>query len=43
MVSKQPEETDRVKLLLDAGYRACKTDSDGRIALQFAVEAGNIR
>ncbi|RGP78889.1 ankyrin repeat domain-containing 50 [Fusarium longipes] len=43
IVSRQPEEPDRVKLLLDAGYEACKTDSDSRIALHFAIEAGNIR
>ncbi|RGP63194.1 ankyrin repeat domain-containing 50 [Fusarium sporotrichioides] len=42
MILKQPEQPDEVKLLLDAGYKACKPDSDGSVPLHLAVSARNI-
>ncbi|KAG4291648.1 hypothetical protein FPRO06_13869 [Fusarium proliferatum] len=42
MVSEQPEQPDRVKLLLDAGYDASKLDPDGRTALHYAVSTKSI-
>ncbi|CAG7556495.1 unnamed protein product [Fusarium equiseti] len=42
MVKEGPEQPERVKLLLDAGYDACKLDNYGRTPLYHAVAAENV-
>jgi ankyrin repeat protein len=42
MVKEDPEQPERVKLLLDAGYDACKLDNYGRTPLYHAVAAENV-
>jgi ankyrin repeat protein len=42
LVSTQPEQPERVKLLIDAGYDPCQLDSRGRTPLHDAVLAQSI-
>jgi ankyrin repeat protein len=42
LVSTQPEQPERVKLLIDAGYDPCQLDPRGRIPLHDAVLAQSI-